>query len=263
MHAYNRVSSGVFDFLLAPFGHGLPGFDLLIWPLVMLAFLGLGTGLVVASLIPMAMVASFMVMGMLGIWLDQMSIAALIISLGMLVDNAIVMSESIMVQIGAGKRPFDAAVDSAAELRVPLLTSSLTTAAAFLPIYLAESTTGEYTAALFKVVTITLLCSWLLALTMIPVLCVKFLRIPKAPKGSRYDSRFYHYYRAALLLGLRRRWLSLGMIGLVFALALVTGEAPEREWLLYAHAPVASRTDVTIVIPGLGEVLVDVEEARR
>ena len=77
----------------------------------------------------------------------------------MLVDNAIVMSESIMVQMGAGKSPIEAAIDSAAELSVPLLTSSLTTAAAFLPIYLAESTTGEYTAPLFKVVTITLLCS--------------------------------------------------------------------------------------------------------
>ena len=91
-------------------------------------------------------------MGVLGIGMDQMSIAALIIALGLLVDNAIVMSESIMVQMAAGKRAIEAAVDSVAELRIPLLTSSLTTAAAFLPIYLAESGTGEYTAPLFKVV---------------------------------------------------------------------------------------------------------------
>jgi len=195
--------------------------------LVMLASLGIRTGLVVASLIPMAMLAALMVMGFLDIGLDQMSIAALIISLGMLVDNAIVMSESIMVQIAAGKKPFQAAVDSAAELRVPLLTSSLTTAAAFLPIYLADSTTGEYTAALFKVVTITLLCSWLLALTMIPMLCVRFLRVPSAPGDTRYDSRFYHSYRRALLTGLRYRWASLGLIGLVFAAALVGfGQVP-------------------------------------
>ena len=127
--------------------------------LVMLAFLGLRTGLVVASLIPSTMIAAFLVMSVFDIGIDQMSLASLIIALGMLVDNAIVMSESIMVRMAAGEKAKRAAIASAAELRVPLLVSSLTTAAAFLPIYLAESATGEYTAPLFKVVTITLLCS--------------------------------------------------------------------------------------------------------
>jgi len=109
---------------------------------VMLVFLGLRTGLVIASLIPMAMVMALMIMGFLEIGLDQMLLVALIIALGMLVDNAIVMSESIMVQMGEGKPAMKAAFDSARELRIPLLVSSLTTAAAFLPIYLAESTVG-------------------------------------------------------------------------------------------------------------------------
>ncbi len=188
--------------------------------LVMLIFLGFRTGLVVASLIPMAMVASFLVMALAGIGLDQLSIASLIIALGMLVDNAIVMSESIMVQMSEGKPAVRAAIDSADELRIPLLVSSLTTSAAFLPIFLAESTTGEYTAPLFKVVTITLLCSWMLALTMIPLLCVLFLRV-KAIRGDRgFDSPFYRGYRGALLTVLRHRALSLGVIALVFAVAL-------------------------------------------
>lgn len=89
----------------------------------------------------------------------------------MLVDNAIVMSESIMVQMGEGKPAMKAAVDSARELRIPLLVSLLTTAAAFLPIYLAESTVGEYTSPVFEVVTITLMSSRILALTMTPLLC--------------------------------------------------------------------------------------------
>ena len=121
---------------------------------VMLVFLGPRTGL--ATLVPMAMIASLLVMSFLDIGLDQMSLAALIIALGMLVDNAIVMAESIMVQMAAGRRPVDAAVSSARELRVPLLTSSLTTATVFLPISLAQSTTGEYTAPLFQVITIAL-----------------------------------------------------------------------------------------------------------
>ena len=188
---------------------------------VMLLTLGLRTGLVVASLIPMAMVMNFLVMSFLGIGLDQMSLAALIIALGLLVDNAIVMSESTMVQMAAGKPPMEAAINSANELRIPLLTSSLTTAAAFLPIYLAESNAGEYTAPIFKVVTITLLCSWVLALTMIPLFCVHFLRVPIAKKADLFQSPFYVRYRKILLGMLRHPWLTMGVVGGVFVLAMM------------------------------------------
>ncbi len=184
---------------------------------VMLIMLGLRTGMVVASLVPSAMLATLMVMGFLEIGIDQMSLAALIIALGMLVDNAIVMSESIMVQMAAGKERVQAAVDSARELRIPLLTSSLTTSAAFLPIYLAESTTGEYTGVLFVVVTIALLCSWLLSLTMVPLLCVMFLKVQAEPDADAFNTRFYRVYRGSLLAVVRHPWLSLAAsAGLLF-----------------------------------------------
>jgi len=193
---------------------------------VMLLFLGIRTGLVVASLIPMAMVTSLMIMGFLNIGLDQMSLAALIIALGMLVDNAIVMSESILVQISEGKKAVQAALDSAKELRIPLLISSLTTAAAFLPIFLAESSTGEYTAPIFKVVTITLLCSWVLTLTMIPLFCVLFLKV-KEQKPEGYNSQFYQRYRKALLVVLRRPVLTVvAVIVLFFAVMQLTPFIP-------------------------------------
>lgn len=188
--------------------------------LVMLIFLGLRTGLVVASLIPMAMIMALLVMQWFDIGLDQMSLASLIIALGMLVDNAIVMSESIMVSMGEGKSPEVAAIESANELRVPLLTSSLTTAAAFLPIFLAESDVGEYTAPLFKVVTITLLCSWLLSLTMTPMFCARFLKATPRSKGESFNSAFYRTYRRLLILGLKHRGLSLLTIILLFAAAI-------------------------------------------
>ena len=187
---------------------------------VMLLFLGLRTGLVVASLVPMAMITSLLVMSFFDIGLDQMSLAALIIALGMLVDNAIVMAESIMVRMAAGRGAVDAAVDSARELRVPLLISSLTTAAAFLPIALAESTTGEYTAPLFQVITIALLSSWLLALTMTPLLCVLFLKIRPLAEGERFAGRFYGIYRGLLLRCLKHRMTSLAVVAGVFLLAL-------------------------------------------
>ncbi len=188
---------------------------------VMLATLGLRTGLVVATLIPMAIIMSFMIMDFFDIGLDQMSLAALIIALGLLVDNAIVMSESIMVQMAAGKRALDAAIDSAAELRVPLLISSLTTAAAFLPIFLAKSTVGEYTAPIFKVVTITLLSSWVLAITMIPMLCVYFLRVKQRRAEDTFSSRFYISYRNTMIAILKRPWQSVAVTLLIFVTALV------------------------------------------
>ncbi len=186
---------------------------------IMLLFLGVRTGLVVASLIPAAILTSLTLMGFFAIGLDQMSIAALIISLGLLVDNAIVMSESIMVAMAEGKPRVRAAVDSANELRIPLLTSSLTTAAAFLPIYLAENATGEYTAPLFKVVSITLLSSWLISMTLIPLLCVLFLKVKPVSQGGSggmFDTAFYRFYRRTLVLAVGWRWASLAAVAVVF-----------------------------------------------
>lgn len=183
--------------------------------LVMLFTLGLRTGVIVAMLIPTTMIAGILIMSLFDISIDQISLAALIIALGMLVDNGIVMSESIMVQLAEGKNKIAAAIDSAAELKVPLLVSSLTTAAAFLPIFLAESSTGEYTASLFKVVTITLLCSWLIAMTIIPILCINFMKV--APSKEEGDSKALTYYRALLTKLLNNKGLTLvGIVALFF-----------------------------------------------
>lgn len=191
---------------------------ILVVAVVMLISLGLRTGLIVAFLIPASMVMAMLMMSFFNIGLDQISLAALIIALGMLVDNGIVMTESIMVSMSNGKKPIDAAIESANELRVPLLTSSLTTAAAFLPIFLAESNVGEFTASLFKVVTITLLCSWLLSLTVIPLLCVSFLKVKQ--ESTNYDSRFYNGYRNFLSFILHFRISTLVFTALLFASAL-------------------------------------------
>ena len=187
----------------------------LVVTVVMLFSLGLRTGLIVASLIPMSMVFGILVMSFFNISIDQISLAALIIALGMLVDNGIVMSENIMVQMERGKSAIDAAVDSAQELKIPLLVSSLTTGAAFLPIFLAESATGEYTASLFKVVTITLLCSWLLAMTMIPMLCVYFTRVKS--ESANYDGGIYLVYKNILAALIKYRWATvMACLGMLF-----------------------------------------------
>jgi multidrug efflux pump subunit AcrB len=238
--------------------------------LVMLGFLGLRTGLIVASLIPMAMVMAFMIMGFLNIGLDQMSLASLIIALGMLVDNAIVMAESIMVQMREGKPAFRAAIDSAAELRIPLLVSSLTTAAAFLPIFLAESSTGEYTAPLFKVVTITLLSSWILSLTMTPLLCVTFLKLKKEKATNRFDTPSYRRYRSALIATLQHPYLSLGGVVVIFlavmqlarfipAIFFPSNDKP----VMYAEFELPLGTPITKTETILGEIEEFIDENLR
>ncbi|MCP5103025.1 MAG: efflux RND transporter permease subunit, partial [bacterium] len=193
--------------------------------LVMLLFLGLRTGIVVATLIPLAMLSSMVLMQFFEIGVNQVSLAALLVALGMLVDNAIVMSESIMVKMGKGVSRKDAAVESAKELRVPLLIASLTTSAAFLPIFLAKSQMGEYTTALFKVVTLTLLCSWLLAITMIPMLCYMFIKVKTTQKkeGEAYSSPLYRKYRSLLSLALRNRWKTMLVVVAVFFIVMYCG----------------------------------------
>lgn len=182
--------------------------------LSVLVFLGLRTGLVVASLIPMAVGATMVVMSLLGMGLDKISLAALIIALGLLVDNGVVMSEATLVRLERGESPGAAALASAQELRVPLLISSLTTIAAFLPLALAENVMGEFLGPLALVLAITLLASWLTAVTAIPLLCAKFLRVKKSKTtGNPYNTRFYGAYRRSLLVLLRHPLLSaLGVV---------------------------------------------------
>jgi multidrug efflux pump len=183
--------------------------------IVMLFSLGLRTGLIVAVLIPMSILTSFIVMSVFDIWLDQVSLAALIISLGLLVDSAIVMSESIMVLMQRGKNVVEASIQSANELKIPLLTSALTTSAAFLPIFLAKSSTGEYTNSIFKVVTITLLCSWVLALTLTPVLSKYFMK--KDLQQEHKETIFQSFYRVFLNFVLGNKTIVIIVVVLIFA----------------------------------------------
>ena len=146
---------------------------------VMLIFLGLRTGLVIASLIPIVTIATLMVMGLMEIGLNQISLAALIMALGMMVDNAIVVAESIMVKMEEGIPVKKAAIDSCSELFMPLLISTLTTSAAFLAFFMAESVMGDIMGPIFVVISIALIASWLISLSIITLFCVFFLKVEK------------------------------------------------------------------------------------
>lgn len=175
---------------------------------VMLLFLGLRTGLVVSSLIPLAMLMTLFLMNNFNIGLNQVSLAALIMALGMLVDNAIVVTESIMVKMENGEKATKAALDSSKELIFSLLISSLTTSAAFLAFFLAENTMGEIMGPLFVVITFALLSSWIMAMTFVTMLAVAFIRVKvknqadgqnkeneKPPKKSIFDILNQYYIK--------------------------------------------------------------------
>jgi len=185
--------------------------------LVMLFFLGLRTGLVVASLIPLAIICTLLFMGIFDIGLNQVSLAALIMALGMLVDNAIVVAESMMVKMESGESATSAAISSSKELTIPLLISSLTTSAAFLAFYLAESSMGEIMGQLFLVITIALLSSWVMALTIVPLLAIFLIKVNKNKKKKKsiFDMLNKHYNRI-LLVVLKKPFLTIVSIVVLF-----------------------------------------------
>lgn len=186
---------------------------------VTLVTLGARTGLIVSTVIPTTMVISLLLMSLLGLGLNQMSLAGLIISVGMLIDNGIVVSEAITVALASGEDRLHAIVASVHEHQIPLFTSSLTTAAAFLPIYLAEAEAGEYTGSIFVVVLVTLLCSWILSLTLIPLLCYHFLP-SRSQVGEGADSAYHRVYVELLGLTLSRRRATLAAVGVAFILSI-------------------------------------------
>ena len=221
---FNRVASQDFEVekSVANFTNNLLQ-SVTIVLLSMLLFLGLRTGLVVASLIPMTIIATLFIMGIFDIGLNQVSLAALIMALGMLVDNAIVVSEAIVVKMEKGTDAKEAAIESARELAVPLLVSSLTTSAAFLSFFLAASIMGEMVGPLFSVISIALLSSWLLSLTMVALLAVFFIRVKQQASQSEkstFIDRLNSQYKELLLKALARPYSFMGIIAGLFVLSL-------------------------------------------
>ena len=189
---------------------------------VMFLFLGFRTGLIVATLIPTSIVVTFVCMSWFGITINQISLAALIISLGLLVDNAIVMAEGIMIRRENGEDKISAAITTGREMSLPLLISSLTTASAFLCIFLAESAVGEYTADIFKVVSIALLSSWLLAMTFIPIMTIAIMKTKSTggEEHNQYSGILYRVYRLILFPSLRFKFLPIVIIISLFFVAI-------------------------------------------
>ncbi len=192
------------------------GQTLVIVLVVVVLFLGLRTGLIVGAFVPLTMLLGLIGMSVLDVELQRMSIATMIIALGMMVDNAIVVAENIRNRIALGEDRKEAAIAAGTSLGLPLLTSTLTTILAFMPIALALGSVGEYTVSIGQVVILVLLGSWFMSLYMTPTVSYWFLKPPKSSgkqsASGLYDSGFYRIYRGLLETLLRHRTISIAAV---------------------------------------------------
>jgi len=155
---------------------------------VVILFLGLRTGLIVGSIVPAVVLATLAIMGFSGIALERMSLATIVIALGLLVDNGVVIAEDFKRRLSDHGDRDRALSETGRELAVPLLSSSITTILVFTPLMLAQHSAGEYTRSISLVILITLTVSWVLAMTITPTLCHMFMKVPK--EGSANDSQW-------------------------------------------------------------------------
>ena len=180
--------------------------------------LGLRTGIVVALSVPIVLAVVFVIMQAMGLNFDRITLGALIIALGLLVDDAIIAVEMMMVKMDEGYDRIAAASAAWSSTAFPMLTGTLVTAAGFLPVGLAQSVSGEYAGNIFWVVGIALIVSWFVAVIVTPYLGMKLLPAPKAgARHANYDSRLYRALRAGVTASLRSRWWVIGatLAGLV------------------------------------------------
>ena len=159
---------------------------------VALLIMGWRPALIMATAVPLSMIIAFAIVPRLGIELEQFSIASLIIALGMVVDNAIVISDNAHRLIREGVPKREAIIHGTQELAIPILTSTLTTIAAFLPMLTIVGNVGEYVASLPVVVAATLVCSFLVAMLVTPIMCAWLLTPPKEtdPREGRFGDWF-------------------------------------------------------------------------
>ena len=193
------------------------------------SFLTLGwrTGLVVALSIPLVLAITFLMMDFFGIDLQRISLGALIIALGLLVDDAIIAVEMMVVKIEQGWDRAKAASFAYTSTAFPMLTGTLITAAGFIPVGFAKSGPGEYVFSMFMVVTTALITSWIVAVVFTPFIGYRLLDIDKLRKfggehhSDIYDTSFYRKFRGVLEVCLTHRWIVIGVTLAVFALSLM------------------------------------------
>lgn len=190
---------------------------------VLLFFIGMKNGILIGSGLVFSIFGTLIYMYGTGIALQRMSLAAIIIAMGMLVDNAIVVYDATLVNMQRGMRKRTAILAAVATTAMPLLGATLIAVLTFLPVYLSPHITGELLSSLFIVIAVSLLLSWVLAVSQNVFFVQEFVRRPRPDelKGELFQGRMYDRFRRALRWTIRRRWFVLAsMVVLLAASAL-------------------------------------------
>jgi len=188
--------------------------------IVLLLFMGVRSGLLIGAILAVTVLGSIIIMKMWGISLERISLGALIIALGMLVDNAIVVTEGMLIRIQAGMNRIKAAGEVVSQTQIPLLGATIIAVLAFWGIGMSQDSTGEFCRSLFQVMLISLMMSWIIAITVTPLFCKMFLKggsVTGEP-ADPYKGFIFVAYKKMLSLCIRLRWLTvLAAIGMLAA----------------------------------------------
>ncbi|MDP3554032.1 efflux RND transporter permease subunit [Methylocystis sp.] len=203
---------------------------------VSLISLGVRAGAVVAVSIPLTLAVVFPIMQLAGIDLQRISLGALIIALGLLVDDAMTTVDVMTTRLALGDEKEEAASYAYKTLAFPMLTGSFVSAAGFVPIGLAKSSAGEYTFSIFAVVSIALIVSWVVAVLFTPLIGVALLKKPDASAVER-EGPVLRAFRTLLVAAMRAKWVTLGITLACFIIALLATPLVPRQFFPASDRP--------------------------
>ncbi|TXN69689.1 efflux RND transporter permease subunit [Methylobacterium sp. WL6] len=207
---------------------------------VSLVALGFRVGIVVALAVPLTLSAVFVVMMLTGRDFDRITLGALIISLGLLVDDAIIAIEMMVVRMEEGADRIEAATHAWSATAAPMLTGTLVTIAGFLPVGFAASTAGEYAGNIFWVVAFSLVVSWIVAVTFTPYLGVKLLPNIEPVAGGHaaiYATKNYQRLRRIVRTSVDHKWAAAGITVALFVVAVIGMGRVEKQFFPNSERP--------------------------
>lgn len=189
---------------------------------VLLLFMGLRSGILIGFVLLVTIAGSFIFLSPMQVALERMSLGALIIALGMLVDNAIVVVDGVLVRLQKGEDTKQAAIEVVKQTALPLLGATVVAILAFAAIGTSDDNTGEFCRSIFQVVLVSLLLSWVTAVTLTPLLCVMFLKPPKENIEGKdpYAGGFYVVYKGLLEACIRMKVITIIVVFGLFISAL-------------------------------------------
>ncbi|MDP0589989.1 MAG: efflux RND transporter permease subunit [Candidatus Endonucleobacter bathymodioli] len=186
----------------------------------LLVTMGLRSAMVISFILIITVGATLATMQIIDIPLHRISLGALIISLGMMVDNAVVITEAILVGVQQGRKKLDIAKEIVGQTKWPLLAGTMVGVIAFAPIGFAPGKTAEYTGDLFWVVMVALLFSWILAMTITPLICYWLFPEKQKTNSKVKEGVFFVKYKQLMRWSLRSRWLVISLVVGMFALSI-------------------------------------------